>query len=131
MTQNMHRKRRVRIFVEERNDGMVWVPYKTLIGYTIRNRPIIGRLWEQVYCAEEFASKAEAVAEAKRLAEIRIMEMFGHVDEAEIEWEVRHERGPELVAVTHEDASQATAPERLPPERHSEVKSMDEAVLVR
>jgi hypothetical protein len=111
MTRNRHRKRRVRIFVEERNDGMVWVPYKTLIGYTIRNRPIIGRLWEQVYCAEEFASKAEAVAEAKRLAEIRIMELFGYVEEAENVWEVVHERGPELVMAKHEDASQAIGTE--------------------
>lgn len=29
MTRNMPNKLRVRIFVEERNDGMVWVPYKS------------------------------------------------------------------------------------------------------
>jgi hypothetical protein len=64
MRPNSHRKLRVRIFVEERNGGMDWVPYKTLIGYNVANRPILGRLWEAVYCVKEFASKAEALEEA-------------------------------------------------------------------
>jgi hypothetical protein len=46
---------------------------------------------------------------AKRLARIRLMEWFGDVDELEIEWEVVHERGPELVVHTDLDAFQAQA----------------------
>ena len=84
MTPNLHGKLRVRIFVEEWNDGMVWVPYKTLIGYRIRNRPIIGRLWETIYASDEFASKTEAVEKAKNEAGVRIMELFGHVKDADI-----------------------------------------------
>jgi hypothetical protein len=61
MAPNRHRKLRVRIFVEERNEGMDWVPYKTLIGYNVANRPTLGRLWEAVYYVKEFASKAEAL----------------------------------------------------------------------
>lgn len=109
MTRNMPAKIRVRIFVEERNGGMVWVPYKTLIGHTIKGRTIIGRLGEQVHCFEEFETKTEAVEVAKRLAWIRLMEWFGDVDELEIEWEVVHERGPELVVHTDADAFQTQA----------------------
>ncbi|MGH7233132.1 MAG: hypothetical protein ACREJU_17505 [Nitrospiraceae bacterium] len=111
MTENMHKKLRVRIYVAERNDGMVWVPYKTLIGHTIRGRAIIGRPWEQVHCFEEFETKTDAVEAAKRRAWIRLMELFGHVDEVETAWDVVHERGPELVAVTDEDAPQAIGAE--------------------
>jgi hypothetical protein len=57
MTQNMPKKIRVRIFVEERSGGMVWVPYKTLIGHAIKGRTIIGRLGEQVHCFEELETK--------------------------------------------------------------------------
>ena len=113
MTENMRKKLRVRIFVAERNDGMVWMPYKALIGHTTRGRAIIGRPGAQVHCFEEFETKTNAVEAAKSRARIRIMEMFGHVEEAEIEWEVRHERGPELVAVTYEDASQAIGTEAV------------------
>ena len=113
MTENMRKKLRVRIFVAERNGGMAWMPYKALIGHTTRGRAIIGRPGAQVHCFEVFETKMDAVAEMKRRASIRIMEMFGHVDEAEIEWEVRHERGPELIAVTYEDASHATATEAV------------------
>jgi hypothetical protein len=105
-SKNKHRKLRVRIFVEERNEGMDWVPYKTLIGYNVANRPILGRLWEAVYCVKEFASKAEALEEAIRLAWIRILELFGHVEEAETAWEVIHERGPERIGVTYKDVSE-------------------------
>ncbi|HJU05303.1 MAG TPA: hypothetical protein VJ692_09110 [Nitrospiraceae bacterium] len=107
MTRNMHRKLRVRIFVAERNEGMVWVPYKTLI------RPNGSRIGEPVYCVEEFASKTEAVEEAERRAWIRILERVGHVEEAEIAWEVIHERGPELVGVAYEDASEAVVTEAV------------------
>jgi hypothetical protein len=107
MTPNMDRKLRVRIFIEERNDGMVWVPYKTLIGYNITNRPTFGRLWKPVYCVEEFASKMDALEEAMRRGRIRILELFGHVEEAEIAWEVIHERGPKRIAVTYEGALEA------------------------
>jgi hypothetical protein len=97
----------VRTFVDERNDGMVWVPYKTLIGYNIPNRPIIGRLWEDMSCIEEFASKDEAVKEAKRQAWVRILELFGHVEQAEVEWEVIHNRHHTFVKLTHEDTREA------------------------
>ena len=112
MTPNLHEKLRVRISIEERNDGMVWVPYKTLIGYTIRSRPAIGRLWEQIYGSEEFASKTDAVEKARGEAEVRIMELFGHVEEADTQWEVIHERGPERVEVTYE-ASKAILTEAV------------------
>ena len=36
----------------------------------------------------------------KPRASIRTMELFGHVEKVEIEWKVRHERGPEPIAVT-------------------------------
>ena len=111
MTRNMPNKLRVRIFVEERNDGMVWVPYKTLIGHRIRGRAIIGFPGEQVHRFEEFETKTDAVEAAKRRAWIRLMELFGDIDEVEIAWETRHERGPELVAVTHEDAREAVSTE--------------------
>ncbi|WP_447980765.1 hypothetical protein [Candidatus Nitrospira bockiana] len=103
MAKSNDSKVRVRIFVEERSHGTVWVPYKTLIGYTMRNRPIIGRLWEQEYCVDEFGSKVEAVGEAKRRARSRIMELLGHTDVADTEWDVIHERGPDRIAVTYEE----------------------------
>ena len=112
MTRDMLKKARVRIFVEERNDGMVWVPYKTLIGHTI-SRAIIGFPGEQVHRLEEFETKTDAVEAAKRRAWIRLMELFGDIDEVEIAWEVVHERGPELVAVTDEDPLQAIGAEAV------------------
>ena len=105
-SKNKHKKLLVPIFIEERNEGMDWVPYKTLIGYNVANRPIIGRLWEPVYCVKEFASKAEALEEAVGLAWIRILELFGHVEGAETAWEVIHERGPKKIAVTSNDVSE-------------------------
>jgi hypothetical protein len=113
MTRNMPKKIRVRIFVEERNDGMVWVPYKTLIGHTIKGRSIISRQGEQVHCFEEFETKTEAVEAAKRRAWIRLMELFGDVDEVETAWEVVHERGPELVVDTDAKAFQAIGAEAV------------------
>jgi hypothetical protein len=107
----------VRTFVDERNDGMVWVPYKTLIGYNIPNRPIIGRLWEDMSCIEEFASKDEAVKEAKRQAWVRILELFGHVEQAEVEWEVIHNRHHTFVKLTHEDTREALEAEPVPTDR--------------
>jgi hypothetical protein len=85
---------------------MDWVPYKTLIGYNVANRPTLGRLWEAVYCVKEFASKAEALEQAISLAGIRILELFGHVEEAENAWEVIHERGPEKIGATYKDVSE-------------------------
>jgi hypothetical protein len=102
MTRHIPKKIRVRIFVEERNLGRVWVPYKTLIGYTIPNRPILGRLWEQLYGFEEFPSRTEAIEAARRRAWVKILELFGHVDNTIVEWEVIHEHGPCLVAMTDE-----------------------------
>jgi hypothetical protein len=113
MTRNMPKKIRVRIFVEERNDGMVWVPYKTLIGHTIKGRSIISRQGEQVHCFEEFETKTEAVEAAKRRAWIRLMELFGDVDEVETAWEVVHECGPQLVVDTDAEAFQAIGAEAV------------------
>jgi hypothetical protein len=113
MTRNMPKKIRVRIFVEERNDGMVWVPYKTLIGHTIRSRAIIGCQEEQVHCFEEFKTKTEAVEAAKRLAWIRLMELFGDIDEVETAWDVVHERGPKLVVDTDAEVFQAIGAEAV------------------
>ena len=84
----VHGKLNVRIFVEERNGEMAWVPYKTLIAYTIKSRPMISCLWEPIYCRQEFASKTEAIEDAKRQAWIRIMELFGHFEEADIQWDM-------------------------------------------
>lgn len=84
MTRNMHRRLKVRIYGEERNER-VWVPYKTLIGYNIRNCPIIGRVWDQVYCVKEFASKSQAIEETKRQARMRILDLFGNAEESEAE----------------------------------------------
>jgi len=88
----MGEKVHIRITLKDRNQGRAWVPYETLIGHTIRNRPIIGRLWQHVACTEEFASKGEAIAEATRRARMRILELFGHVEESDMEWEVIHDR---------------------------------------
>ena len=105
MKRHIPKKIRIRVFVEERNHGTVWVPYKTLIGYTIPNRPIIGRLWEQLYGSDELPSRTEAIEEARRQAWIRIFELFGPVENTNLEWEVIHERGPNLVAITNENGS--------------------------
>jgi hypothetical protein len=104
MTRNMPEKLRVRIFVAEGNNGLVWVPYKTLIGQAIIGRALIGHPWVQMHCSEEFETKTDAVEAAKRRAWIRLTDLFGPVDEIETVWEVIHERGPELVAFTVEDA---------------------------
>ena len=61
-----------------------------------------------MYCIEEFGSKAEAVKEAKRRAWIRILELFGYVEQADIEWQVLHKRHHTFVMLTHEDASEGT-----------------------
>src|SRR5690242_5368638 len=122
MTPSVDEKVRVRLFVEERNEGMVCVPYKTLIGYTMRNRPIIGRLSEQISGSEEIASKAAAVEKAGGESESRIMELFGHVEEADTEWEVIHESASELVEVTYE-ASKAMGRGEWLPQLHSKIKS--------
>jgi hypothetical protein len=105
MKRHIPKKIRIRVFVEERNHGMVWVPYKTLIGYTLPNRPIIGRLWEQLYGSDELPSRTEAIEKARRQACVRILELFGPVENANLEWEVIHERGPNLVAIANENGS--------------------------
>jgi hypothetical protein len=105
MKRHIPKRIRIRVFVEERNFGKVWVPYKTLIGYTIPNRPILGRLWEQLYGFDEFPSRTEAVEQARRQAWIRILELFGPVENTTLEWEVIHERGPNLVAIFDENGS--------------------------
>jgi hypothetical protein len=92
---------------------MVWVPYKTLIGHTIKGRSIISRQGEQVHCFEEFETKTEAVEAAKRRAWIRLMELFGDVDEVETAWEVVHECGPQLVVDTDAEAFQAIGAEAV------------------
>lgn len=113
MTRNMPTKLRVRIFVAEQHNGTVWVPYKTLIGHTIIGRALIGYPWLQLHCFEEFETKTEAIEAAKFRAWIRLMELFDHVDEIETVWEVIHERGPELVAITAENAPEAIEAEAV------------------
>ena len=105
MKRYIHKRILIRIFVEERKLGKVWVPYKTLIGYTIPNRPILGRLWEQLYGFDEFPSRPEAIEAARRRAWIRVLELFGPVENTILEWEVIHEHGPCLVAITDENGS--------------------------
>ena len=105
MKRHIPQKLRIRVFVEERSHGTVWVPYKTLIGYTIPNRPIIGRVWEQLYGCEEFSTRIEAVEQAERQARIRIFELFGPQENTSLEWEVIHERGPNVVAIGYENGS--------------------------
>ena len=82
------------IFIEERDGGSVWVPYKTLIGYRLGNRVFIRSYGEQLYCDQEFASKDEAIDQAKTNAWETVRLKFHCVDKEDIDWDVRQESAP-------------------------------------
>ena len=82
------------IFVEERNDGTVWVPYKTLIGHGIGNRVIIGSRGELFYMNQEFSGRDAAVGAAKERAWETIRSKFGDAEPADIDWDIVHEGVP-------------------------------------
>lgn len=88
---------RCQIFVEEKNGGTLWVPYKTLIGYGVGNRVILGVRGDYLYTDLEFASREAAVDEAKRRAWERIQVKFPDAGEQHIEWDVVQERAPLFV----------------------------------
>jgi hypothetical protein len=96
MPPNVHGKLRIHIFVEERNDGMVWVPYKTLVGYGVETRVIIGSRGEQLYTDQEYSSRQAAVDAAKGRASEIIHAKFG--EDREIRWDVVEE-GKEVPAL--------------------------------
>ena len=82
------------IFIEERDGGAVWVPYKTLIGYRLGNRVFIRSYGEQLYSDQEFASKDEAIDQAKTNAWETVRLKFHGVDKEDIDWDVRQESAP-------------------------------------
>lgn len=81
-----------RIYVEGRRSGAEWVPYKTLIGYGVGNRVIIGSRGEQLYTDQEYSSRQAAVDAAKVRASEIIHAKFG--EDAEIRWNVVEEGVP-------------------------------------
>ncbi|MGE0276013.1 MAG: hypothetical protein AB7G68_11200 [Nitrospiraceae bacterium] len=87
------------IFIEERDNGAIWVPYKTLIGYRLGNRVFIRSYGEQLYCDDEFASKDDAINRAKTNALDIVKVKFRNVDENDIHWDVREERAPVFAEV--------------------------------
>ena len=82
------------IFVEERDAGAVWVPYKTLIGYQVGNRVLIHSYGEQIYSDEEFSKKDEAINRAKANAWETVRSKFHGVGQMDIDWDIREERAP-------------------------------------
>ena len=87
------------IFIEERDNGAVWGPYKTLIGYRLGNRVFIRSYGEQLYCDDEFASRDDAINRAKMNALDIVKVKFPSVDENDIDWDVREERAPVFAEV--------------------------------
>jgi hypothetical protein len=75
-----------RIYVEGRRGGTEWVPYKTLIGYGVGNRVIIGSRGEQLYTGQEYSSQQAAVEAAKVRASEIVRAKFG--EDAEVRWDV-------------------------------------------
>ena len=82
------------IFIEERDDGAVWAPYKTLIGYRVGNRVFIRSYGEQIYSNDEFPNKDEAVDSAKTNAWEIVRSKFHGVRKHDIDWDIRQERAP-------------------------------------
>lgn len=82
------------IFIEERDDGTVWAPYKTLIGYRVGNRVFIRSYGEQIYSNEEFPNKDEAVDSAKMNAWETVRSKFHGVGKDDIDWDIRQESAP-------------------------------------
>lgn len=91
------RRVRCQIFVEEREGGTLYVPYKTLIGYGVGNRVILGGRGDHLYTDLEFTSREAAVDEAERRAWERIQEKFPDARKQDIEWDVVQERAPLFV----------------------------------
>jgi len=79
---------RCQIFIEQRSGGTVWVPYKTLIGYGVGNRVIIGSKGEHLNMSEAFATRDAAEDAAKRHAWETIQEKFPVVRHDEVEWDL-------------------------------------------
>ena len=92
------------IFVENRDDGAVWVPYRTLIGYQIGNRVLISSHGEQIYSDEEFSKKDEAINRAKTNAWETVRSKFHGVGEADIHWNIREERAPVFARAERESS---------------------------
>jgi hypothetical protein len=86
-----------RIYVEAKRGGAVWVPYKTLIGYGIGNRVIVGSRGVQVHMSQEFESHQAAVDAAKARATEIIKGKYG--DASNVSWDVVEERVPHSFAV--------------------------------
>ena len=87
------------IFIEERDNGAVWGPYKTLIGYRLGNRVFIRSYGEQLYCDDEFASRDDAINRAKMNALDTVKMKFRSVSEDDVDWDVREERAPVFAEV--------------------------------
>jgi hypothetical protein len=75
---------RCQIFIEQRGGGTMWVPRKTLIGYGVGNRVIIGRQDEPLNSGEAFATRGAAEEAAKRTAWNTIRERFPAVRHDEV-----------------------------------------------
>lgn len=88
-----------RTFIEERRHGTVWVPYKTMIGYGIGNRVIIGSLGEYVHEGAEFGNKEHAIDAAKAKARAVIAAKFPGITDEDIEWDIVDEAAPLPIAV--------------------------------
>lgn len=88
-----------RIFIEKRKHGTVWVPYKTLMGYGIGNRVIIGSRGEHVYGGAECGIREHAIEAAKAKAREVIAAKFDGVAEEDIEWHIVDEAAPLPIAV--------------------------------
>jgi hypothetical protein len=84
-----------RIYVEGRRGGTAWVPYKTLIGYGIGNRVIIGSRGEHFYMNQEFSSRQSAVDAAKTRAREVVQKKFSEA--GEIRWDVVEEGVPAFI----------------------------------
>jgi hypothetical protein len=88
-----HRDRTLmcRIFIEQRDGGKTWIPYKTLIGYGMGNRVVVGSQGEQTYCSRAFATLGAATEAAEQAAWDIIQIKFPHVRRSEVDWHVMTE----------------------------------------
>ena len=98
---HMPERKRIRcqIFLEERNNGTLWVPYKTLIGYGARHRVMHGGRGEHLYTWQEFANRSVAIDQAKRRALNTIHAKFTGVQAEDIEWNIVQESAAGLITV--------------------------------
>lgn len=56
---------KVRVFLEKRNAGRAWVPYKILIGYGRGNQVVVDDRGEHLYDSREFATRESALSSAE------------------------------------------------------------------